>query len=64
MLHRCDDIVIHTPHPYSGIMLVCPQCRHRCKNVSPIYRKVYEPHIFHCRICRVEWMIESLEDVW
>ena len=48
LLHRADDIVIHTPHSYSGIMLICPQCRKRCKDFSHISRRVWDLIIFHC----------------
>jgi hypothetical protein len=61
-LNRTLDTVIHTPHPYSGIMIVCQQCRRRCVDKSPIFRKVFEPMIFYCKHCDIEWAVEPTDD--
>lgn len=61
-LHITNDTVKHSEWPYSGIMVFCAQCGHRCCDKSPIMRKVYEPMIYRCARCRIDWLVEDTTD--
>lgn len=61
-LNITSDTVHHIDWAYSGILVMCAKCRHRCRDVTPFGRRVYEPFVFRCGRCRIDWLVEDTSD--